>query len=252
MEPESNIPSRLNVPCRLFVILATEAPIGVIFRRGPSKWVQIIKWNTDSDIFEFGQWFHGRIYEYDCDLSPDGTKLIYFALNYAQDIPGWTGVSKIPYLTALAFFAHGYCLGGGSFLSNNEVRLRYDFNITRGDRCPPQLKITAQDVLAYRFNLDQWNEKPHSTKPFSLLFNLSETPKNSRFIVKDIKRNLEIPLEGAAWADWDKRGRLVYAKEGKLFTGAINNVNQIQSTEIADFNANKPERVTTPEWAKVW
>jgi hypothetical protein len=251
MESESR-----NVPCRLFVILAQEAPTGVIFRRGPSKWVQIIKWNTDTDIFEFGQWFHGRIYEYDCDLSPDGTKLVYFALNYAKDIPGWTGVSKIPYLTALAFIAHGYALGGGLFLSNNEVRLKVGMDAIRGDRCPPELKITASwtpaDVLAYRLRFKGWHEKPHPFQPLSLFSNLSHTLQNNRFIVKDNKRNLEIPLEGAIWADWDKRGRLVYAKEGKLFTGEINNLNQIQSTEIADFNANKPERIITPEWAKVW
>jgi len=250
MESESK-----NVPCRLFGILATEAPIGVIFRRGSSKWVQIIKWNTDTDIFECGQWFHGRIYEHDCDLSPDGTKLVYFALKYANDIPGWTGVSKIPYLTALAFVASGYS-GGGSFISNNEVRLKSNIDITRGDRCSPELKITASwtqaDVLAYRLRFDRWHEKPHSFKPLSLFRNLSHTLQNNRFIVKDNKRNLEIPLEGAVWADWDKRGRLVYAKEGKLFTGEINGLGQIQSTEIADFNANKPEQIATPEWAKVW
>ncbi len=38
-------------PCRLSVILAREAPVGVIFRRGPAKW------------------FHGRIYERRSDLS---------------------------------------------------------------------------------------------------------------------------------------------------------------------------------------
>lgn len=49
-------------PCRLQVLLARRAPIGVIFRRGPSKWVQIIKWDTQRDVFEEGKWFHGHIY----------------------------------------------------------------------------------------------------------------------------------------------------------------------------------------------
>lgn len=61
--------------CRLFVILARSSPTGVIFRRGPTKWVQLIKWNTDDDSFEAGQWFHGRIYEHRCDMSPDGSKV---------------------------------------------------------------------------------------------------------------------------------------------------------------------------------
>jgi hypothetical protein len=65
--------------CRLYVILARAAPIAVIFRRGPSRWVQIVKWSTNTDTFEEGQWFHGRIYERRCDLSPDGRLLVYFA-----------------------------------------------------------------------------------------------------------------------------------------------------------------------------
>ena len=40
---------------RIHVILARKAPVGVIFRRGSSKWVHIVKWNTDTDKFEHGQ-----------------------------------------------------------------------------------------------------------------------------------------------------------------------------------------------------
>src|SRR5205814_6077285 len=93
------------VPARLFIILARNAPIGVVFRRGPSRWVQLIKWRTDDDTFEQGQWFHGRVYERRSDLSPDGSLLIYFANNitkrtqedkeYTYD---WTAISKPPYL----------------------------------------------------------------------------------------------------------------------------------------------------------
>jgi hypothetical protein len=70
-------------PARLFVILARRAPVGVIFRRGPSPWVQLIRWDTEHDRFEHGQWFHGRIYERRCDLSPDGSLLIYFASKFS-------------------------------------------------------------------------------------------------------------------------------------------------------------------------
>ena len=52
------------VPCRLLVILAREAPVGVIFRRGPSRRVELIQWHTDTDRFEREQWFKGRINEY--------------------------------------------------------------------------------------------------------------------------------------------------------------------------------------------
>ena len=48
---------------RLYVLLARAAPRALIFRRGPSKLVQLVYWRTDSDAFFFGQWFKGRIYE---------------------------------------------------------------------------------------------------------------------------------------------------------------------------------------------
>lgn len=261
-----NSEDRLNVPCRLSVILATEAPAGVIFRRGPSKWVQIIKWGTDTDTFTPGQWFNGRIEENACGLSPDGTKLIYFAINYTnKDNVSWTAVSKVPYLTALAYFPQGYFIlaGGGSFLSNNEVRLFLptvpgpNDAFPQESRYPSDLKIiasrTEEEVTAYIHKWSGKHEKPHPTKPLCLLINRSpQTSKEHKFVVKEIDRNLEIPLEGAVWADWDQQGGLVYAKSGKLFRGEIIESGQIQSTEIADFNANKRERIQTPEWAKVW
>jgi hypothetical protein len=61
-----------TVPCRLFVISARRAPVAAVLRRGPSKWVQLNVWDTSTDSIEHGQWFHGRIYERRCDLSPDG------------------------------------------------------------------------------------------------------------------------------------------------------------------------------------
>jgi hypothetical protein len=49
--------------CRLSVLLARDPARGVVLRRGPTDWVQLILWRTDTDTFEPGQWFHGRIYQ---------------------------------------------------------------------------------------------------------------------------------------------------------------------------------------------
>ena len=67
----------LRPPCCLYAILAREAPVGVIFRREPSRRVQIIHWDTATDTFTPGQWFHGRIYERRSDISPNGKLMIY-------------------------------------------------------------------------------------------------------------------------------------------------------------------------------
>ena len=122
-----------KVPARLFMLFARKSPTAVIFRRGPSKWVQLIKWDTRSDTFEPGQWFNGRIYERRSDLSPDGSLLIYFAQKIsARSIKdqeytyAWTAISRPPYLTALALWPKGDCWhGGGLFKSGRVVLLNH-------------------------------------------------------------------------------------------------------------------------------
>jgi len=93
---------------RLHVILARDASIAVILRRGPSSWVRVILWHTDTDKFENGQWLKGRIYGERCALSPDGSLFVYFASQQHKrqaDYRGtWTAISKPPYLTALALW----------------------------------------------------------------------------------------------------------------------------------------------------
>lgn len=109
---------------RLWVILAREAPVAAVFRRGPSRHVRLIKWNLDSDTFECGQWFKGRIYERRCDLSPSGSLLIYFAASYQKPLQSWTAVSKLPWFTALALWPKGDGWnGGGWFTGPHDIHL---------------------------------------------------------------------------------------------------------------------------------
>lgn len=109
---------------RLWVLLARKARIAAIFRRGPSRQVRLIKWNLDDDKFEFGQWFKGRVYERRCDLSPEGTLLIYFAATYKEPLFSWTAVSKLPWFTALALWPKGDGWnGGGHFFGPYDVHL---------------------------------------------------------------------------------------------------------------------------------
>lgn len=122
-----------SIPCRLFIILAREAPLAVIIRRGPSKWHHIIKWNTDSDTFEPGAWFHGQFHPERSDISPDGTRLIYFATDYSfrnrgKGFPNaWTAISKVPWLTALAVWPNfSTYFGGGLFETDTRIWVNPD------------------------------------------------------------------------------------------------------------------------------
>ena len=109
-------------PARLHVVSAKEAPLSVIFRRGPSRNVCTILWDRSTDSFSVGQWLKGRIYERRSDISPDGKYLIYFAMNgkwSSEGIGTWTAISKVPWLKAIAFFVEvGTYEGGGLFTSN--------------------------------------------------------------------------------------------------------------------------------------
>ena len=48
---------------RLWGLLARDGPVGVVLRRGPSKQVLMIKWDTENEKFETDHWFKGRVYE---------------------------------------------------------------------------------------------------------------------------------------------------------------------------------------------
>lgn len=101
--------TELKPQVRLYALLAREANVAVVFRRGPSKRVQLLLWHTDTDEFEEGQWFKGRIYERRSDLSPNGKLLVYFAADHKEGYFSWTAVSKPPFLTALALWPKGDC-----------------------------------------------------------------------------------------------------------------------------------------------
>lgn len=129
------------------MLQARNAQRAVIFRRGPSKQVLLLAWNTKSDQIEEGQWLKGHIYERRCDLSPDGRLLIYFAANWKKPYRSWTAVSRPPFLTALALWPKGDAYGGGGlFASKNEILLNHrarqrmlapDFSLPKTMRVSP-------------------------------------------------------------------------------------------------------------------
>jgi hypothetical protein len=124
---------KMQPPPRLALLQAQRAAIAVIFRRGPSKHVEVIRWDLTRDRFERGHWFHGRIYEKRSDLSPDGELLVYFANKFNRQTVSdteytyaWTAVSRVPWLTALALWPKGDCWwGGGLFTANRSLWLNH-------------------------------------------------------------------------------------------------------------------------------
>ena len=105
---------------RLFVILARNARVGAVLRRGPTRQVLLLRWDLADDAFEAGQWFNGRVYERRCDLSPDGDRFIYFAGTHQPPLGTWTAVSRLPYFSALALWPKGDAWGGGGLFRTGD------------------------------------------------------------------------------------------------------------------------------------
>jgi hypothetical protein len=108
---------------KVHAILAREGHSAiVIVRQVTPRGTCTVKWNRDDDTFELGQWIRGRIYERRCDLSPNGTWFIYFAVDRRRKEEGvgsWTAISRAPYLKALGFWpGESEWNGGGLFPTN--------------------------------------------------------------------------------------------------------------------------------------
>jgi hypothetical protein len=142
--------------CKLFVIFARNAPTAIVFRRSSDNSCQLIRWNLQNDSFEFGEWYHGTIFVRRSDLSPDGTKLLYFAgkaLDTAYDTAytaAWTAVSKVPWVKPIVLWPKGdKVAGGGLFHSDNHIWLNH-----RAHQAKYHPHHMAPDSVS--FNTNQW------------------------------------------------------------------------------------------------
>src|SRR5689334_12699101 len=148
--------------------MASRAPVALILRRGPSKWVEAIRWDVRKDTFERGEWFYGRIHEERSDLSPNGELLVYHAAQYGRESGKqvWTGLSRPPWFTPLALWPKDHTYhGGGLFLGDHRLLLNHPPNdaVPRagceppGDlRVEPNPKAHAEYVYWRRLERDGW------------------------------------------------------------------------------------------------
>jgi hypothetical protein len=284
-----------DVPCRLSVILARAAPVGAVFRRGPTRWVQLLRWDTARDEFTPGQWFRGRVYDRRCDLSPDGSLLVYFASKFdgrtladREYTYAWTAVSKPPYFTALALWPKGDCWhGGGLFEEARRVWLNHPpaaatphpRHRPRGLTVVPNPGARGEDypVWSRRMARDGWvlrqagdfrsagygwrTEQPEvwerdaggvvlRRQTDAISFTTPGGPYVESFRLL-LPSGAEVPIPGAAWADWDHAGRLVFARGGKLYVASPEGTDLVER-ELIDLNGNRPARVPPPAGATHW
>jgi hypothetical protein len=266
------------------MIVARKSPTVVIFRRGPSQWVQLIKWDTDTDTFELGQWFHGLIYEKRCDLSPDGSLLIYFAQK--RSTLWWTAISKPPFLTALALWPKGQSWdGGGLFKDDKTVLLNHEPSVAKPhpDKMPTRLHVILKEggyggdepIFSERLERDGWRrtqewkgeslgapfqfrtvqpeirEKTNGIQKIQIIRSKEILDYSDEFSVVSGKSE-RIPIDAAGWVDWDKKGRLIIAREGRVSIGYIEDNGQLTERTLIDLNTSKPTPLVAPHWAQTW
>jgi len=261
------------------VLLARDAPFGVVIRRGPARHVALLGWDRETDRFERGQWLKGRIYEHRCDLSPDGKHFLYFALNarWHQEAKGsWTALSRAPYLKALALWPEGDTWGGGGlFLSNQKYWLTNGpgepLRDESGLRCiatlPAPISGFADRGLYFaRIQRDGWTKRPDLSATHAIT--VFEKPLSDEWMLRKRAHMMAPNAPGRSyyfdehdlvnthtgeisphpeweWADRD-RDRLVWAEAGQLWTGRLTSAGLEHASMLFDFDPLRFENRVAP------
>jgi hypothetical protein len=243
--------------CHLFVLMAGDGRSAVIFRRGPSRNVLMLRWWLASDTFEIGQWFKGRVYPDRSDLSHDGELLVYFAGNWRAPYATWTAVSRPPYFTALALWPKGDTWGGGGrFVTERLMAIDHAENqmaLAEGFKLGKNFRFEALDPVRHLAVLDQtrklgwqchqkgaFDHKKHRFSPPNIY--RRPNPRRAGVILEHWQldwargapgaenwRMHVLGTDGAVlrtilepdFADWDGRGDLLVSYAGKLYRVAM-------------------------------
>ena len=265
-------------PARLHAIVAREAPVAVVFRRGPSKQVQMLCWDLKADQVTPGQWLKHRAYAEGADLSPDGRHLIY---NAATHNPGhavassYVAISKPPFFTAIALYpTPGFDEGGGLFLDNRrfwagafgkvaggEDLLRSN-GLRRVPTFPAELRSTGRADTPW-MQRNGWQTAGYEAQRDAYVWTWNKPLAPGWALRQTLTRGLRAHRAGphgnwiwsgyavlgpdgggdlrVDWADaW--QGELLFARDGCLYRQPPGG----SSRQIADLNANRFRPVRAP------
>lgn len=283
---------KATASARLHVLLAREANVGLVIRRGPSKQVCTLLWDRKKDTFALGQWLKGRIYERRSDLSPDGKHFLYFAMDGRRSRKGppcWTAISRAPWLRALVLYGEEETyLGGGQFIDNQTYSVNKGFGsriMRESEKLKekvykrPEKVVKLQDLSPDDFPYpvtgdlgtyiprllrDGWSQIPTTEKqhyqlekPIGQYWNLQKyLHPSTRIKMKKgtyeedhqlihTQNDLQIQLPHAEWADLDHR-RLVWAQNGQLWAGRLDQEGLKDTKMLHDFNAMIFEEIRAP------
>ncbi|UBV42220.1 hypothetical protein LAJ19_11385 [Deinococcus taeanensis] len=257
-------------------MMASTASTAVIFRRGPSRWTRLYLWNTRTDAITPGSWFAGRLYEWTSDLSPDGRHLVYLARNESkrrldaaaeafgdQTMWSWTALCKPPWVKALALWSAGPD-GGGIFTDNHTLVLNHPASLlaqqtrikpagftVRGLEGTEQIHVLCTSLERTGWQIIQRPERWYGSGEVGALI-LRKKKLELRFTRSPEYRweatyiwlgtDARPRVEQASWADFDQHGRLLIARQGRLFV-----VQGADLQELIDLNQDQPRHHVTDQ-----
>ena len=278
----TGLPYERVTPPRLYCIPAADAPIVAVFRRGPSLWSHVGRWDLRSLTYESGAWLRGRLFPRRSDLSPDGRYLCYFAHKPTADWQhgeAYVAVSKLPWLTALhAFATCGTWTRGYYFTSdrNRESPDAAELPIPYGLRSIPAAQFANERRRGWQEAPDSpprhpdhhWDQRRNARKrtpqppgPLTLCveslgwaggeFGVAQAVDGLR-----VRYSLESPddvtiLDDLQWADWDINGRLLAAtRSGRLQVRDVNAAGKLVFDQ--DLALMEPDPQAAPAQAQRW
>ncbi len=104
----------------LYIHPASNSPLALVIRRGPSKWWHFLLWDRDTGLITPGSWFNGMIYPGRCDLSPRGDWMVILAFMGANDPCAWTALCHAPSAKASCFIPQTTARHGGGFFDSRQ------------------------------------------------------------------------------------------------------------------------------------
>jgi hypothetical protein len=238
----------------LSVIRARDVPIALVFRRGPTKQVRMVRWDMRTDEFQRGQWFAGRVYPYACELSPDGTYVDYQGTRRGNT---WRAITKLPYFTPLAVWgATGWESSTDqpvpAWVPREPVHRMWPRGPVARDGFAP-----IEDAAPYR------QRSEHRTLAGMELQRRDATPVMDGYAswtdrhsfvyrVVDRRSEAEYELSTADWAEWHPSGDIAVASDGMISRIPITRRGPGKSRVIADFTDETFEKLPPPPDATRW
>lgn len=98
-----------------------------LYRRSNKvTYLVLLNYQPGKESIQIGSRFYGRIYPNRCDIAPDGSYFLYFAMGksqkqYNKKLYCWTGICIPPYINAKMLFAHNDTWGGGGRFIDDET-----------------------------------------------------------------------------------------------------------------------------------